>query len=193
MIDLIFGTQNPNKVAEIQQLVPDSIRVRSLADIGLFDDIPEEQNTLEGNAIQKSQYVFDRFKCNVFSDDTGLEVDVLNGEPGVFSARYAGPQKNSEDNMNKLLLSLKNETNRNARFRTVIALFWNQKLHLFEGIVNGEIAKERRGSKGFGYDPIFIPNGYNQSFAEMPSVEKNKISHRGNAAKQLISFLEENT
>jgi len=192
MIDLIFGTQNPNKVAEIQQLVPDCIRVRSLADIGLYEDIPEEQNTLEGNAILKSQYVFDRFKCNVFSDDTGLEVDVLNGEPGVFSARYAGPQKNSEDNMNKLLLSLKNETNRNARFRTVIALFWNQKLHLFEGIVNGEIAKERRGSKGFGYDPIFFPNGYNQSFAEMPSEEKNKISHRSNAVKQLISFLEEN-
>jgi len=192
MIDLIFGTQNPNKVAEIQQLVPDCIRVRSLADIGLYDDIPEEQNTLEGNAIQKSQYVFDRIKCNVFSDDTGLEVDVLNGEPGVFSARYAGPQKNSEDNMNKLLLSLKNETNRNARFRTVIAIFWNQKLHLFEGIVNGEIAKERRGSKGFGYDPIFFPYGYNQSFAEMPSEEKNKISHRSNAVKQLISFLEEN-
>ena len=192
MIDLIFGTQNPNKVAEIQQLVPDSIRVRSLSDIGLFDDIPEEQNTLEGNAIQKSQYVFDRFKCNVFSDDTGLEVDVLNGEPGVFSARYAGPQKNSEDNMNKLLLSLKNETNRNARFRTVVALLWNQKLHLFEGIVNGVITHERRGSKGFGYDPIFIPNGYNQSFAEMSSVEKNKISHRGIAVKKLISFLEEN-
>lgn len=193
MIDLIFGTHNPNKVSEIQQLVPDSIRVRSLSDIGLLDDIPEDQNTLEANAIQKSQYVFDRFQCNVFSDDTGLEVEALNGDPGVFSARYAGPQKNSEDNMNKLLLSLEQESNRKARFRTVIALFWNKKLYLFEGVVNGEITTEKIGIKGFGYDPVFVPEGFDQSFAEMSSGEKNRISHRGRAVKKLISFLQDFT
>lgn len=193
MIDLIFGTHNPNKVSEIQQLVPDSVRVRSLSDIGLLEDIPEDQNTLEGNAIQKSQYIFDRFQCNVFSDDTGLEVEALNGDPGVFSARYAGPQKNSEDNMKELLLSLEQESNRKARFRTVIALFWNKKLHLFEGIVNGEITTKKRGIKGFGYDPVFVPEGFDQSFAEMSPEEKNRISHRGRAVKKLISFLQEFT
>lgn len=193
MIDLIFGTHNPNKVSEIQQLVPDSIRVRSLSDIGLLEDIPEDQNTLEGNAIQKSQYVFDRFQYNVFSDDTGLEVEALNGDPGVYSARYAGPQKNSEDNMNKLLHSLEHESNRKARFRTVIALFWNKKLHLFEGVVKGEISTKKKGTKGFGYDPIFIPEGFVKSFAEMSSEEKNNISHRGRAVKKLISFLQEYT
>jgi XTP/dITP diphosphohydrolase len=186
---LIFATQNQNKVNELKQLMPDFIELLSLKDIDCDDDIPETAPTLEGNAILKAHFVFENYNVNCFADDTGLEIEALNNEPGVFSARYAGPQKEAIDNMNLVLEKLENKTNRKARFRTVICLIINGKQYLFEGIVKGEITLNKSGGKGFGYDPIFKPDGFNKTFAEMTIAEKNEISHRGIAVKKLIEFL----
>lgn len=189
MIKLVFATNNSHKLDEIKAAVGVSIKILSLKDIGCFDDIPETAPTLEGNASQKSQYIFQKYGMNCFADDTGLEVEVLDGAPGVYSARYAGPGHDHEKNMDKVLSELKNKQNRKARFRTVISLILDKKEYFFEGIVNGEILKERLGKKGFGYDPIFQPEGYQESFAEMDLTAKNKISHRGIAVQKLVEFL----
>lgn len=186
---LIFATQNANKAREIQALLPESIEVLSLQDIHCDDDIPETASTLEGNASLKSHYVVEKFEVNCFADDTGLEVEALNGRPGVLSARYAGEQKNPEDNMALLLSELKNVSNRAARFRTVISLVIDGKEQLFEGIVNGTIIEEKRGTEGFGYDPIFVPENETKTFAEMSLVEKNRFSHRARALEKMVGFL----
>lgn len=186
---ICFATNNSNKLKEIQNLVPEGIIIQSLSDIGCQADIPETGTTLEENAKQKTDFIIKRFDVNCFSDDTGLEVDALNGEPGVYSARYAGPEKDSEKNMNMVLDRLKDKTNRKARFKTVISLFLNGEQHFFEGVCEGEITNERSGSEGFGYDPIFKPVGYETTFAEMTMDEKGKISHRGKAVHKLIEFL----
>lgn len=190
-MELIFATQNEDKVKEIQKLMPSYIVVKSLKAIGCTDDIPETQETLEGNAIQKAQYIVEKYNINCFSDDTGLEVTALNGAPGVYSARYAGPTKNSDDNMQLLLNELKDKEDRSAQFRTAIALIIDGKTQTFEGIVEGEIRKEKAGAEGFGYDPIFEPEGRGVTFAEMPLSEKNEISHRARALKKMIQFLKE--
>ncbi|WMI65744.1 non-canonical purine NTP diphosphatase [Aestuariibaculum sp. YM273] len=186
---LVFATNNLNKIKEVQALIPDHITLLSLKDIDCHEDIPETQDTIEGNAIQKAEYIKQHYGYDCFADDTGLEVEALNGEPGVYSARYAGEQRDSNDNMNKLLDNLKNKTNRQAQFKTVIALYLNDKLHTFTGICKGEITTEKHGEKGFGYDPIFKPNGYTKTFAELDLSVKNTISHRGNAVSQLVKFL----
>lgn len=188
-MELIFATQNPNKVKEIQNQLTDNIELLSLKDLGQREELEETQNTLAGNAWQKARFVFEKFDKNCFADDTGLEVEALNNEPGVFSARYAGAEKSFEANMDKVLQKLKGSSNRKARFRTVIALILDEKEYEFEGICEGEIIEEKRGIEGFGYDPIFQPKGYNLTFAEMDLDEKNKISHRGIAVKKLIEFL----
>lgn len=189
---LVFATQNENKAKEIQGLLPEGITVKTLADIGCKDDIPEEKQTLEGNALQKAKYVKENFEVDCFADDTGLEVEALNGAPGVYSARYAGPEKDSEENMDLLLENLKGKENRKAQFRTVIALIMDGKEYSFEGKVEGRIASNRMGTEGFGYDPIFIPDEDDRSFAQMPLEEKNKISHRGRAIRKLSEFLAHN-
>lgn len=186
---LIFATGNANKVKEVQALVGNSIAVKSLHDLNYFDELSETHDTLEGNALEKAQFVFEKFGENCFSEDTGLEVEALNGEPGVYSARYAGPDKGAAENMDLLLEKLQGKTNRRARFRTVISLIINGTEHRFEGIVEGHILEARKGNAGFGYDPIFQPDGYDKSFAEMPLEEKAPISHRGKAVQQLIEFL----
>jgi XTP/dITP diphosphohydrolase len=186
---LVFATQNKHKAAELQQLMPRHIIVQTLQDIGCHDDIPETAETLLGNAQQKSHYVYEKFQVNCFADDTGLEIDALNGEPGVYSARYAGNQKDAEDNMNLVLTKLKGTKKRTARFRTVISLIINGEEKHFEGTVEGEITTEKSGQEGFGYDPIFKPNGYGITFSEMTVDEKNKISHRGIAVRKLIDYL----
>ena len=185
---IVFATNNANKLKEVQQLVP-SIEIVSLQEIGCFDDIPETANTLEGNAILKANYVTKNYGFDCFADDTGLEVEALNGAPGVYSARYAREDADSENNMQKLLSELKNKANRNAQFRTVIALNIEGEQHLFEGICKGEILTKKQGEKGFGYDPIFKPSGFTTSFAQMSMKEKGSISHRGKAIKKLIEYL----
>lgn len=189
---LILASNNPHKVEEINKMIPAAwnLNIKSLKDIGFIDDIEETANTLEGNAFIKSNYIYKKLHCNVFSEDTGLEVEALNGAPGVFTARYGGPEKDADQNMNKLLKELHNKTNRKARFRTIISLIWNGVETQFEGIVEGRISEIRRGIGGFGYDPIFLPNGYDQSFAELPSEVKNEMSHRARATTKLLSFLE---
>ncbi|WP_400078636.1 non-canonical purine NTP diphosphatase [Winogradskyella sp. R77965] len=188
-MQLVFATNNPNKLKEVQALVPNHIKLLSLEDILCIEDVPETQTTIEGNAIQKAEYIKTNYGYDCFADDTGLEVEVLNGEPGVYSARYAGSQRNAEDNMNKLLSELKHKDNRNAQFKTVIALHLDGKLQTFTGICKGEITKEKQGEKGFGYDPIFKADGYEKTFAEISLDEKNKIGHRGKAVTQLVNFL----
>lgn len=189
MLKLVFATNNKNKIKEIKHLIGNSIELLNLEDIGCFEEIPETADTIEDNAIQKAQYVYEKYGHNCFADDTGLEIEALNGEPGVYSARYAGDQKNPEDNMNKVLEKLKEKSNRKAQFKTVIALIIDGKLTCFEGIVMGEITREKSGSEGFGYDPIFKPNDYDKTFSEMDLDEKNIISHRAIATKKLIQFL----
>ena len=189
IMQLVFASNNKNKIKEIQLLVPQSIKVLSLEDIGCFEEIPETADTIEGNAIQKANYVTEKYGYNCFADDTGLEVEALNGEPGVYSARYAGEQKDATDNMDKLLNNLKGISNRNAQFKTVIALNLNGNQFLFTGIIKGKIIEEKIGSNGFGYDPIFVAEGYSQTFAELTIGEKSVISHRGLAVKQLVDFL----
>ena len=186
---LVFATNNLNKLSEVQKMLPKSIELLSLKDINCFDEVDETETTLEGNAKLKADYITKNFGYNCFADDTGLEVESLDNKPGVYSARYAGLENDSEKNMQKLLSELKNKSNRKAQFRTAIALNLNKKQFLFEGICKGEITIEKQGEKGFGYDPIFKPNGFNNSFAEMTSEEKNSISHRGNAIQQLVDFL----
>jgi XTP/dITP diphosphohydrolase len=188
-MQLVFATNNNNKLKEVQALVPKHIKLLSLADILCIEDVPETQPTIEGNAIQKAEYIKTNYGYDCFADDTGLEVEALNGDPGVFSARYAGPQRNAEDNTNKLLNELNDKDNRVARFKTVIALHLNGKLETFTGICNGEITKEKHGDHGFGYDPIFKAEGYDKTFAEISLEEKNKIGHRGKAVQLLIQFL----
>lgn len=188
-MELVFATNNQHKVQEIQAVVGDSVNLLSLKDIGHEGDLPEDQDTLEGNAYQKAKYVFDHYGFNCFADDTGLEVEALNGLPGVYSARYAGNSKNSLNNINKLLEEIKDKQNRNARFRTVISLIINGIEKRFEGVVNGEIIDDLRGNKGFGYDPVFKPDNYESTFAEMPLEDKNMISHRSKAIKKLVNYL----
>ena len=189
MINIVFASNNQNKINEIQAMLPAEINILSLEDIGCFEEIPETAETIEGNAILKANYVTYNYGYDCFADDTGLEVHALNGEPGVYSARYAGEQKNSEDNMEKLLRELSTKQDRSAQFKTVIALNLNSSQHTFEGIVKGEIAFGKSGEKGFGYDPIFRADGYSETFAELSSEEKNRISHRGIAVSKLIDFL----
>ena len=188
-INLIFATSNQNKVLEIQKILPKKFNIKSLKDLNYFEDVPENENTIKGNAVFKAKYIYEKFNINVFADDTGLEVEALNGEPGVHSARYAGTTRNSEKNIKKLLKNLKNIKNRNARFKTVIALIIDNKLHIFSGIVEGYILDSPKGNNGFGYDPIFCPNGFDKSFAELTLKEKNLISHRSLAMKKLIDFI----
>ncbi len=187
-MQLVFASNNKNKIKEIQILLPSSIQLLSLEDIGCLEEIPETADTIEGNAILKANYVSEKYGYNCFADDTGLEVEALNGEPGVYSARYAGEQKNSNDNMDKLLANLKGKTNKNAQFKTVIALNLDSKQYLFTGIIKGHIIEEKVGANGFGYDPIFMAKGYDKTFAELTLEEKAIISHRGLAVKQLITF-----
>lgn len=191
MEKIVFATNNKNKLSEIQHLLKDIVDIVSLAEIGFDEDIPETEPTLEGNALLKAHAIYDRFGYHVFSDDTGLEIEALDGAPGVFSARYAGEDGNAEANMNKVLAKLDGIVQRKARFRTVISLIINGKEYLFEGIVNGHITKKRQGEKGFGYDPIFRPEGYTETFAQLSMDIKNNISHRGLAVKQLVAFLKE--
>jgi XTP/dITP diphosphohydrolase len=186
---LVFASNNKNKIAEIQHQVGSQFEIVSLENIGCFVDIPETAETIEGNAILKANYVTKNFELPCFADDTGLEIEVLNNEPGVYSARYAGEQKNAEDNMNLVLLKLAFETNRKAQFKTSIALNINNQQYIFEGVVKGEITLKKSGNQGFGYDPIFQPEGFSTTFAEMSLEQKSEISHRGIAMQKLIDFL----
>ena len=188
-MEIVFATSNPNKIEEINGLLPSSIRIIGLKDIGCTEDIPETPDTIEGNAIQKAQYVYDKYGINCFAEDTGLEIKALDGAPGVYSARYAGPQRNADDNMAKVLTEMKEASDRSARFKTVIALIKDGNLTCFEGIVDGHIIERKKGEGGFGYDPIFKPVGYDQTFGELSAAEKNKISHRARATQKLIHYL----
>jgi XTP/dITP diphosphohydrolase len=186
---LVFATNNKNKILEVKQLLNDSIEIISLESIGCFEKIPETGDTIEENAIMKANYVTQKYGYNCFADDTGLEVDALNGAPGVFSGRYAGEQRSSDENMSKLLDALSNKINRKAQFKTIIALNLNGKQHLFTGIARGEITLKKIGNQGFGYDPIFKPESHTATFAQLSLEEKGLISHRGKATEQLINFL----
>jgi len=190
---LIFATHNQHKLQEIKLLLPKSIELVSLADINFTDDIAETADTLTGNALLKARYIYNKYNVNCFADDSGLEVEALNGAPGVYSARYAGLQKNDADNNQKLLDELTDKDDRNACFKTVIALIVNGKERIFEGVIEGVILTEKHGDKGFGYDPLFKPNGYNITFAQMTTDEKSRISHRGLAVNKLVNFLSVNT
>jgi XTP/dITP diphosphohydrolase len=186
---LVFASNNEHKIKEINSLLGSSFKLLSLHDINITEDIPEEEPSIEGNALSKARYVFKATGMDVFADDTGLEIDALNGLPGVHSARFAGENKDSSANIEKVLSMLGNSQNRSARFRTVIALIIDKKEYLFEGVVTGTIIRERRGGEGFGYDPIFMPDGKNQTFAEMGLTEKNTVSHRARAFEKLKTFL----
>ncbi len=187
---IVFATNNKHKIDEVQSLLGKEFELITLAACGITEDIPEEQDTLEGNASQKSHYLHDKMSVNCFADDTGLEVKALNGAPGVHSARYATDGHDFKANNQLLLENLKGNDNRSARFRTVISLILNGEEHLFEGIVEGRIIEQEQGEKGFGYDPLFIPNGYDRTFAQMTISEKNKISHRARATRKLVQFLQ---
>lgn len=188
-MQLVFATNNRHKLKEVQSLIPQGITLLGLEDIGCLEDVPETQDTIEGNAIQKAAYIKTHYGYDCFADDTGLEVDALQGAPGVFSARYAGEQRNSEDNIQKLLAELNSSTNRQAQFKTVIALELGGEQHQFTGLCRGEITHSKSGTQGFGYDPIFKANGHNKTFAEISLEEKNRIGHRGKAVHQLVDFL----
>lgn len=190
MKKLVFATNNAHKLEEIRAILGDKVEILSLNDINCHADIPETADTLQGNAALKAQYIFENYGLDCFADDTGLEVEALNGAPGIYSARYAdGEGHDSEANMKKLLSEMQDKENRKARFRTVICLIEDGKEHFFEGIVNGSIIRERKGGAGFGYDPIFMPDGYSETFAEMGNDEKNKISHRARAVQELCEYL----
>lgn len=188
-MNLIFASNNPHKVKEISSIIGSEFHISSLNDLNITEDIPENETTLEGNALAKARYIHRVTGMNVFADDTGLETEALDGRPGVHSARFAGENKDSDANIEKLQAMLEGKANRKARFRTVIALIWDEKEYLFEGIVEGEIIKERRGKEGFGYDPVFVPRGKDQTFAEMSLEEKNRLSHRAKAFEKLKDFL----
>lgn len=187
---LVFASSNNNKIKEIKKLLPANIELLGLEDIECFDEIHETAETIEGNAIIKANYVTQKYGYHCFADDSGLEVVALNGEPGVYSARYAGEPRNDENNIEKLLINLEGIENRKANFKTVICLNLNDKQYLFTGIINGNISKEKKGTNGFGYDPVFIPDGYDKTFAQMTFEEKNQISHRAKAVFQMIDFFE---
>jgi XTP/dITP diphosphohydrolase len=187
-IKLVFATNNMHKFNEIEKVIGSTVLLMNLKSIGFQGDIPEDKDTLEDNAAQKAYFIYDKYGINCFSDDTGLEIEALQGEPGVYSARYAGLDCSFEDNMNKVLERMKGKTNRSARFRTVIALVEQGKLTIFDGEIRGHIIEEKRGSLGFGYDPIFIPQGYTITFAEMSPEEKNRISHRALAIRKLAGY-----
>ena len=189
MIELVFPTNNEHKLRELQQILGQQFKLLSLGDIGCFEDIPEDSPTIEENSMDKAIYVFEKYEKDCFADDTGLEVEALEGRPGVVSARYAGDEKDMDKNIAKVLLELEAKENRKARFKTVISLILKGEKYQFEGIVNGTILKDKKGEGGFGYDPVFMPDGYDITFAEMDSDEKNKISHRGLAVKKLTDFL----
>jgi len=191
-MQLVFASNNVNKIKEIQALLPETIKIVSLESIGCLEEIPETAESIEGNAILKANYVTQKYGLDCFADDTGLEAEALNGEPGVYSARYAGEQKNAGDNMNLLLANLHHQKNRKAQFKTVIVLNLNGKQYLFNGIVRGEITLEKIGNQGFGYDPIFQPEGFSETFAQLSLAQKGQISHRGKATQQLIDFLTTN-
>ena len=191
MTKIVFATNNSHKLAEIRAMLPQGIDVLSLADINCHVDIPETADTLEGNALQKAQFIYENYGYDCFADDTGLEVDALDGAPGVHTARYAGEQHDTEANTDKLVSELKEKNSRRARFRTIIALIEKGEVHLFEGVVDGEIATERRGADGFGYDPVFIPEDTGKTFAELGVSVKNKISHRARAVCKLMNYLRE--
>lgn len=186
---IVFASNNKNKIIELQSMLPDSVTILSLESIGCHEEIPETASTIEGNAILKANYVTQKYGYDCFADDTGLEVLALDGAPGVYSARYAGEQRNPDDNMNLLLKNLADKETRAAQFKTVIALNLNGEQHLFTGIAKGEITLEKIGNQGFGYDPIFQPEGYIETFAQLPLELKNEISHRGKATKQLLAHL----
>jgi XTP/dITP diphosphohydrolase len=186
---LIFATNNKHKLEEVKKLLSKQFQLITLAEAGINDDIPETGTILEENASIKSHFVFERTGLNCFADDTGLEVEALNGSPGVYSARYAGEKCSFADSVNKLLSKMKEKDNRKARFRTVISLILNGKEYFFEGIVDGEITRDARGGEGFGYDPVFMPEGFEMTFAEMSLEKKNKISHRARAMEKLVEFL----
>ncbi|NBW71569.1 MAG: non-canonical purine NTP diphosphatase [Flavobacteriia bacterium] len=188
---LVFATQNENKAQEIQSLLPEYFKIITLKDIRCFDEIPETSETLEGNSLLKASFISETYNLNCFADDTGLEIEALDNRPGVYSARYAGPEISAAANINKVLLELKGITTRNAQFRTIITLILNKSTFTFEGIVRGEIISEKRGENGFGYDPIFVPEGEVRTFAEMSLEEKNKHSHRARAFQKMIEFLNE--
>ncbi len=189
MKQLIFATHNAHKADEVKLIVGNLFEVKNLSDINFFDEIPETGNTFKENALQKAQYLYNRLNCNCFADDSGLSVDALKGEPGVLSARYAGEPSNSQRNTEKLLNALKNISNRKAQFTTVIAVILDGQTHFFEGIIHGSITESPRGEGGFGYDPIFIPDGYDKTFAELPAEIKNKISHRAIAMQKFKQFI----
>ena len=189
---LVFATNNRHKLDEVRAIVGDKVEVLSLNDIGCHDDIPETADTLQGNALIKAHYIYEKFGVDCFADDTGLEVEALDGAPGVYSARYAGEECDSEANMQKLLHNLTGKSNRNAQFRTVIALIIKGEEKLFNGIVKGTITEEKRGDSGFGYDPVFVPEGFSESFAQMSGDMKNSISHRYRATRELSNYLKEN-
>ena len=189
---LVFATNNKHKLQEVRDIVGDRVEVLSLADIGCYDDILETADTLQGNALIKARHIYEKYGLDCFADDTGLEVEALDGAPGVYSARYAGEECDPEANMQKLLQNLTGKTNRNAQFRTVIALIIRGEEKLFNGIVKGIIATEKKGDSGFGYDPVFVPEGYSESFAQMSSEMKNSMSHRFRATQQLGEYLKEN-
>lgn len=192
-LQIVAATNNRHKLSEIRPLIGPDFHILSLDDVGCHEELLETQQTLEGNSLQKAQYIFENFNLPCFADDTGLEVEALNGDPGVYSARYAGEQRNSDDNINLLLQNLSRETNRRAQFRTVITLIGIGVTQVFEGIVSGKILKDRRGEGGFGYDSVFEPEGYTRSLAEMTLEEKNRISHRGIAVGKLIAYLKAST
>ena len=187
-MELVFATNNINKLQEVQEMLQ-NIKLTTLKDVNCTEDIPESSLTISGNAIQKVNYLTQYYSADGFADDTGLEIEALNGEPGVYSARYAGEEKSAEANMNLVLEKLKPHTNRKAKFVTVIALNLNREQYLFEGVCTGKIVSEKKGEKGFGYDPIFVPDGFDKTFAEMTQEEKASVSHRGKAVKLLIQFL----
>lgn len=188
-MQLIFATHNKNKLIEVKSLMPSSITLLSLDDINFQNEIEETSATIEGNALLKANTIYKETGINCFADDSGLLVDAINGAPGVYSARYAGPQKNNEDNLQKLLFGLRNTENRDAHFKTVMALIIDGKDYLFEGIINGKIISEKIGTHGFGYDPIFVPNGYTETFAQLSSEIKNTISHRARALQKMLAFI----
>lgn len=187
---LVFASHNPHKIQEISDIIGPELKVTGLTELGCFEEIPEPYDTLEDNALAKARYIYDKYRVSCFADDTGLEVEALSGLPGVRSARYAGIEKNSEANVSKLLKELSGITDRRARFRTVIALVMQGREHVFEGIVKGVISHVPKGEKGFGYDPVFVPDGYDKCFAEMDAELKNKISHRKKAISKLVAFLQ---
>lgn len=189
-MEIVVATSNYHKLQELRKILPESFNIKGMIEIGCATDIPETGATFKENALLKARYLYERFQCNTLADDSGLEVQALNGLPGVISARYAGPQANATENLSKLLIDMKGFTNRSARFKTVLAYIAHGKEYFFEGVISGTIREKPAGTSGFGYDPVFVPDGYTKTFSEMTSDEKNRISHRGVAAKAFRIFLE---